>query len=415
MNKVYSKIAFMNFLTVFTFGTFLTVFPFIVEKYVGTQDDNPLGYALYNGIIISAYGFFQLFATPLLGSKSDVVGRKKILIFCMAGTVVSLLIFGFAYFVPNVRLFTVLSLPLLIIIISQAIGGMTGACLSVSNAYVTDVTPPEERTKIFGRLSGVSWLSLIFAPALGGIIASTQIDYLGTVILSLVVSIIALVFISYYIKEPSVTREIPKKKNIISELNVLERINHFQKYPFVRIILFIRFFVIMVFAAYYLIITVYLMDRFGLNINDIGVLYLLIALFSIINDAFLAKFFEKKLGTFKTFYIGQVILITSLIFQSFAPSVAVFMFFTYFVSLGFSFNMPIFKSFMTKNVPPTKTGELLGIDESLFAISIVISPLISNIIYAYTEEKLYLIMAIFIFIPHIVLMFVTKRVLALKE
>src|SRR3989344_7690195 len=144
MKKRLVPIAFLTFVNVIGFSIQIPVLPFIVDRYGG----GPIMY----GILLSSYSMFQFLGAPLLGSLSDKYGRRPILLISQTGTLISWVIFAFAYFVPSSIHVATIPLPLAIIMLSRVVDGITGGNISVANAYVSDLTGPEEKTRIFGLL-----------------------------------------------------------------------------------------------------------------------------------------------------------------------------------------------------------------------------------------------------------------------
>jgi len=110
------------------------------------------------GWLIGIYAMFQLFSGPLLGRMSDHTGRKPLLIVSQMGTLIGFLVTAFA---PN----------LWVLFLGRAIDGATAGNLSLAQAYISDVTKPEERAKSFGII-GISFgLGFFIGPAISGFLA----------------------------------------------------------------------------------------------------------------------------------------------------------------------------------------------------------------------------------------------------
>jgi len=116
------------------------------------------------GSLIGVYALCQLFSGPLLGRLSDHTGRKPLLLVSQMGTFIGFLITAFA---PN----------LWILFLARVIDGSTAGNLSLAQAYISDVTKPEERTKSFGII-GISFgLGFLIGPAISGFLARYDYRY----------------------------------------------------------------------------------------------------------------------------------------------------------------------------------------------------------------------------------------------
>lgn len=114
------------------------------------------------GWLIGVYAACQLFSGPLLGRLSDHMGRKPLLIVSQIGTLIGFLITAFA---PNLG----------ILFLARAIDGSTAGNLSLAQAYISDVTKPEDRAKSFGIIGIAFGLGFLIGPAISGFLA--RYDY----------------------------------------------------------------------------------------------------------------------------------------------------------------------------------------------------------------------------------------------
>ena len=114
------------------------------------------------GLLFSAYPLCQLIAGPILGRMSDRYGRRPILIFSQAGTALSFCILGLS------RNFTVM-------LLARMLDGASGGNILVAQAYVADVTTPENRSRGMGLIGMAFGLGFVLGPLLGGVLVSLPI------------------------------------------------------------------------------------------------------------------------------------------------------------------------------------------------------------------------------------------------
>jgi DHA1 family tetracycline resistance protein-like MFS transporter len=114
------------------------------------------------GLLIGVYAAFQLFSGPLLGRLSDTMGRKPLLIVSQIGTLIGFLIMAFA---PS----------LWVVFLARVIDGATAGNLSLAQAYISDVTRPEDRAKSFGIIGIAFGMGFLIGPAISGFLA--KFDY----------------------------------------------------------------------------------------------------------------------------------------------------------------------------------------------------------------------------------------------
>src|SRR5205814_4061044 len=99
---------------------------------------------------------------PVWGKLSDRVGRRPVLLISTAGATVSYAIFAMGCGVAG-------NTGLLILFGSRIFAGICGANITVAQAYIADVTPPEERSRKMGLIGMAFGLGFIFGPVLSGI------------------------------------------------------------------------------------------------------------------------------------------------------------------------------------------------------------------------------------------------------
>src|SRR5262249_32805915 len=142
------------FLTIFVnlvgFGIIIPLLPFYAETFGASP--------LVIGLLFAVFSLCQLAAAPALGDLSDRWGRRPILVFSLAGTVVSFVMLALAHSVA-------------MLFAARIVDGLSGGNISTARAYVADVTEPKERARAHGLIGAPFRLGLILGPALSGALA----------------------------------------------------------------------------------------------------------------------------------------------------------------------------------------------------------------------------------------------------
>src|SRR5437867_3409261 len=115
------------------------------------------------GIIIASFSAMQFLFAPIWGRLSDRHGRRPILLLSTAGAAGSYVLFALSSGMEN----HVTALWLMVL--SRMFAGLCGGNITVAQAYIADITPPEERSKKMGLIGMAFGLGVIVGPALGGI------------------------------------------------------------------------------------------------------------------------------------------------------------------------------------------------------------------------------------------------------
>ncbi|MDQ6927168.1 MAG: MFS transporter [Actinomycetota bacterium] len=141
------------------FGIILPILPQYAERFGASP--------AVVGALFASFSVAQLLCAPLWGSVSDRIGRKPVLILSLVGTAVGSLLTGLAG-----------SLPLLFA--GRVLDGASGASVSVAQAAVADLSPADQRARLFGLLSAAFGVGFVAGPALGALAAlgGTRLPFL---------------------------------------------------------------------------------------------------------------------------------------------------------------------------------------------------------------------------------------------
>jgi len=115
------------------------------------------------GAIIASFSFMQFIFSPIWGRLSDRHGRRPILLISTAGAALSYVLFALGSGIANHQL------ALGALFVSRMFAGACGGNITVAQAYIADITPPENRSKRMGLIGMAFGLGFIFGPAISGL------------------------------------------------------------------------------------------------------------------------------------------------------------------------------------------------------------------------------------------------------
>jgi DHA1 family tetracycline resistance protein-like MFS transporter len=155
MNKKPSVL--IIFLTVFIdligFGIVLPLLPIFAKTL------NASGFTI--GALIASYSLMQFIFAPIWGRLSDRIGRRPVLLVSTAAAAFSYALFAVGCGMNG-------NTALVVLFVSRILAGICGANIAVAQAYIADITPPEQRSKKMGLIGMAFGLGFIFGPALAG-------------------------------------------------------------------------------------------------------------------------------------------------------------------------------------------------------------------------------------------------------
>src|SRR5262245_60949356 len=150
-NKSLIPIFIVVFVDLLGFSIILPLLPYYASQFGAAP--------LTIGVLIASFSLCQFIAAPILGDLSDRYGRRPVLIYSQLGSCLGFIALAMALHLPH---------PLAWLFVARIIDGLSGGNLSVAQAYISDITRPEERAKTFGMIIGVSFgLGFTLGPTLG--------------------------------------------------------------------------------------------------------------------------------------------------------------------------------------------------------------------------------------------------------
>jgi MFS transporter, DHA1 family, tetracycline resistance protein len=139
-------------LDMLAFGLVVPILPKLVESFV---DNDTARAARIFGLFGRA--LMQFVFSPILGSLSDRFGRRPVVLLSNFGLGLDYVLMALA---PS----------LVWLFIGRVISGVTSASISTAFAYIADMTPPERRAAVFGKVGVAFGAGFVLGPAIGGLL-----------------------------------------------------------------------------------------------------------------------------------------------------------------------------------------------------------------------------------------------------
>ncbi|HEV8689882.1 MAG TPA: MFS transporter [Ideonella sp.] len=135
----------------------------VLPHLVGTFTSSPAEKTMWFGVVAFSFGIANFFGSPIIGGLSDRFGRRPVLLIGFSGLALSFFVTG-------------LATALWMLIVVRLFSGAMQSNAAVANAYVADISTPEQRAKRFGLLGAMFGLGFILGPAVGGILGSISLQ-----------------------------------------------------------------------------------------------------------------------------------------------------------------------------------------------------------------------------------------------
>jgi DHA1 family tetracycline resistance protein-like MFS transporter len=316
------------------------------------------------GLLAATYSLFQFFAAPILGELSDKIGRRPVLLFSLAGTVISFFLLG-------------MSNTLFILFISRIIDGASGGNISTAQAYIADITDKKSRTQGMGFMAAASSLGMILGPAMGGILS--RFGYSVPAYLAGFIALIATVLTYFYLPESRVPNlTIKKKKSFFNISDFYDAITR----PHVGLIIIIYFLILLAFTIMQGTFALFTEHTLHFSIQYNGYSFAYLGVVAVIIQLFFLKKLLKWLPETKIATWGVVSMALAFGLLAASKSIPLLLISLTFMALGQSISIPILNGLISKLTPEEEQGNIMGVTQSIGSIARLIGPVLGTLIYS---------------------------------
>lgn len=322
------------------------------------------------GLLFSAYPLCQLVAGPILGRLSDRYGRRPILIISQAGTALSFIILGLA------GDFTTL-------LLARMLDGASGGNILVAQAYVADVTTPENRSRGLGLIGMAFGLGFVLGPLLGGLILTLPIDPYWRLrtpfLVGAMFSVLALLLVIFRLPE-SLPKDVSRRTTtrVFSIHGLVEAATH----PTIGLLILLGFLAILGFASLEGTFSLYLRDRLGLDASQAAFCFAFLGLISATVQGGLIRRLVPKYGEPRLFLTGFSLLTVGMAGLALARNPIAMLAAIVFVAVGQGLVNPTISGLLSKVTPANEQGGIFGILSSSQTLARMISYTTANLLLA---------------------------------
>ncbi len=387
------------FLDMLCIGIILPVLPQLITSFLGGSVSAAL---LWTGIFGCAWGLAQFVFSPIQGGLSDHFGRRPVVLASNFGTGVDLMFMAFA---PG----------LWWLFAGRVISGMTAASVSTAYAYMSDVTEPHQRAKVFGWMGASFGVGFIMGPSLSAgltLVAPEFAAWLGALGHSLPGSGVG-AWLSHFGAHPDivVTRLPFVVAGLLSLINFLygffvlpESLSPEKHKPFsfhatnpIGAVKFLaRSGQVLRLAGMYVMIylaqsvfpttfVLYAKYRFNWGLPEVAGCLAVVGVLTAIVQAGLTGIIVKRVGERKAMFIGLICGAIAFVGYGFAPTPLIFLLF---LPIGAFWGLagPNIQALMTAKVDPKEQGTLQGASTSMSSVANIVAPMIFGFLGSYVTR-----------------------------
>ena len=343
------------FIDVLGIGIIIPILPELIKEFAGGSTALA---GRWFGVLASSYALAQFLFAPLLGSLSDRVGRRPVILISLFGLGVDYVIMGFA---PTLGwLFA-----------GRLLAGLMGASITTAHAYIADVSKPEDRARNFGLVGAAFGCGFIFGPALGGLLGGIDLRLPFFVAAGL-----ALVnwLYGFFVLPESLP---PEKRDAFSwrKANPVGSLFVLGSYPLVAGLTAAFVFVVLAQRGLETVWVLYTGHKFGWDEQANGLSLALVGVMATIVQGGLVQPIVGRLGERRAILGGLVIAVITYLGYGLATAGWMLLVFIVFGSLG-GVAGPAIQSLVAGAVPSRDQGKVQAGIQSLMSLTSIAAPLI---------------------------------------
>jgi DHA1 family tetracycline resistance protein-like MFS transporter len=365
------------FVTIFIdlvgFGIVIPVLPLYAERYGASESTV--------GVLLAIYSVMQFIFAPILGKLSDRVGRRPVLLVSLIGTSIGFLIMGFAPRLPAGLAVLGMAPALTWMFVSRIIDGVSGGNISTAQAYIADVTPPEERSKGMGLIGAAFGLGFIFGPAIGGAmshIAATKPEWpvlegLPFFFASALAAANATALF-FLLPESLAPEHRGRSFHRTSILDVVKETGNWH----LKSVMATYFFATLAFAMLTATYALFASERFHFDATHTGYMFTYVGVLGAIIQGGLLGRLVKAFGEKSLAVVGTGIFAASLFALPMSVTVTMLLITSTGVAIGNSLVTPTLNGMASKGVGPAAQGRILGLMASVASLARIFGPLLGG-------------------------------------
>lgn len=341
-------------------GLIIPVLPRLIEQLAGGINAG----SLYNGLFIAIYSAMQFIFASLLGALSDRYGRRPVLLISLLATALDYLI-------------AALTPYLWLLLVTRVIAGVLASTFSVANAYIADISKPQERAKNFGLVGAIFGIGFILGPALGGLLgnAGLRLPFYFAAGLALLNALYGYFVLPESLKPENRSSTRPSLTNPLASLSVLGRI------PLIRGLSLSIVLLNLAFQLLYSVWVLYTGYRFGWTAWQIGLSLMLVGVVSVVSQGWLVGAVVPRLGERRAVLLSFGVGVLDYIFYGLSTQ-SWMIYATILLGLIGNLGGPALQALISRAASDKEQGTVQGALAALASLTGVVGPLLGGFIFA---------------------------------
>lgn len=361
-----SVLLFTVFIDMVCFSMFFPVMPYLVKE-MQLPDFSV-------GAIVAIFALMNFTCSAYWGSMSDRKGRKPVMLISIAITFLANLALAFAFNAP-------------VLFFARALAGIGSANISVAQAYMSDISTPEDRTKNMGIIGAMFGLGFIAGPPIGGWLKHFSGDgsALWVGVGAAFLNLVNLVSAWFFLTESNTSRDTQKHTSLNPFKPIIKWLGETGQ-PVISRLMLLFFLYVAAFSMMQITSGLLWKEKYHLTEQEASYVFTFIGVTSAIFQGALVGPLSKRYNSRQLIISGALLMAVGLASIPLPPVNAFLpweLVACTILSLGNALITPAVSSWLSREAPHGEVGQVLGANQSFSSMARVVGPPVGTGIFSW--------------------------------
>jgi len=347
------------FIDLLGFGIIIPMLPFYAEHFGASPGIVTL--------LMATYSLMQFVAAPFIGSMSDRYGRRRVILISLVGTCVAYVFMAYAS-------------SLVMLFAARALAGLFAGNIAAAQAYIADITTPENRARGMGFFGAAFGLGFIFGPMIGGILsgsASGSINFHAAPLFAASLSSIAAFLVVVLLKESRKVGSVNSGgRGWFAPIYLAVRRADMKR------LIYLFLLVMFVFAGLEATIALWAERQFLWGPREVGYLFAYVGVIAAVVQGGIIGPATRRWGEMRVIILGLCGLVAGFALMPVASGMSLLLVATALLAGGFGLCNPALNSLISRRASSDSQGAVLGVAQSGASLARILGPAFAGAVFS---------------------------------
>ena len=347
------------FIDLLGFGIIIPMLPFYAEHFGASPGIVTL--------LMATYSLMQFVAAPFIGSMSDRYGRRRVILISLVGTCVAYVFMAYAS-------------SLVMLFAARALAGLFAGNIAAAQAYIADITTPENRARGMGFFGAAFGLGFIFGPMIGGILsgsASGSINFHAAPLFAASLSSIAAFLVVVLLKESRKVGSVNSgSRGWFAPIYLAVRRADMKR------LIYLFLLVMFVFAGLEATIALWAERQFLWGPREVGYLFAYVGVIAAVVQGGIIGPATRRWGEMRVIILGLCGLVAGFALMPVASGMSLLLVATALLAGGFGLCNPALNSLISRRASSDSQGAVLGVAQSGASLARILGPAFAGAVFS---------------------------------